>query len=346
MYAPPGADDRPQTAFRAAEKKYKLTLTEQFRTGANGRRRGGRFEAAPVDLSEVLDVSARDALPQGVTCVSGDANATSKVYAFDGHPGFYYVSRALDDEEQRLWVRKSVRELCEPPARTNYGAELGDLPPGLWDAARDDLMLIPSGEGQRVWGTPTRVVKRGDADEKFFAKRMLSKLRWCTVGAPFNWTSRIYEPNVPRRAIGDDLVQLTRRIASLPPEPSWTFEAQAGLLNFYQPGDTLNAHVDDAERNLDRPIISISLGCCGIFLLGHENRDAPPTAMMIRSGDAVILGGESRKCYHGVPRVFEADDGHFALPNALHADAWDADDAGMAQYIAHTRINISIRDID
>jgi len=346
MYAPPGAEDRPQTAFRAAEKKYKLTLNEKFRTASNGRRRGGRFEATPVDLSVVVDVSAsaNNSIP-GVTLAHADDETGCKVYAFDAHPGFYYVSRALSEEEQRTWVRKSVRELCEPPARTNYGAELGELPPGLWDAACEDLMLL-DGDGVRTWGKPARVIKRGDGEEKFFARRMLSKLRWATVGAPFNWTSRLYEPNVPRRAIGEDLVRLTRRIASLPPE-SWSYEAQAGLVNFYQPGDTLNAHVDDAERNLDRPIVSISLGCCGIFLLGQENIDAEPTAMMVRSGDAVILGGESRKCYHGVPRVFashEGDDARFALPPALRPDAWD--DHALAQYISHTRINISIRDID
>ena len=106
--------------------------------------------------------------------------------------------------------------------------------------------------------------------------------------------------------------------------------------------------MDDAENNLDRPIVSISLGCAGIFLLGHENRDEEPTAMVLRSGDAVILGGASRRCYHGVPRVFGcADDPEdresFPVPEALRDDGWDS---ALAEYASHTRINISIRDID
>ena len=58
MYAesPDGDSASAQTAFRASEKKYQLKLVEQFRTSANGRRRGGRFTAVPVDLSDALDV--------------------------------------------------------------------------------------------------------------------------------------------------------------------------------------------------------------------------------------------------------------------------------------------------
>jgi alkylated DNA repair protein alkB family protein 1 len=64
--------------------------------------------------------------------------------------------------------------------------------------------------------------------------------------------------------------------------------------------------VDDAEHDLSKPIVSISLGCPAVFLLGGETRDTPPTAVLLRSGDAVVLAGESRRWYHGLPRVFTA----------------------------------------
>jgi alkylated DNA repair protein alkB homolog 1 len=332
-----GASTTRRTAFRDAEKGYQLKLVEQFRVSANGKRRGGRFVAEPTDLSDVLDFSVDDERSSRRSLVS--TSGTTETYAIDGHPGFYYVKNALSAEEQRTWVRAAVSELCEPPARTNFARELGELPSGLWNAAQEDLMLFDG-----AWARPGREVKRGDAEERFFARHLLKKLRWATVGAPFEWTSRVYEPNVPRRAISDDLVKLTRRIARAAPE-KWTFDAQAGLVNYYQPGDTLNGHMDDAENNLDRPIVSISLGCPAVFLLGHENRDKSPTAMILRSGDAVILGGESRKCYHGVPRVFASDESlEFELPTCLRAEAWN-DDA-YASYISRARINISIRDID
>ena len=337
MYAADADPPATVTAFRAAEKKYQLRLIERFRTSADGRRRGGRFVAAPTDLSEVVDVSVDGERARG--CEHASSSGGAEAYALDGHPGFYYVRNALSGEEQRRWVRAAANELCEPPARTNFAKEFGELPSGLFDAAAANLMLI---EGK--WSKPTREVKRGDADERFFARNLLKKLRWATVGAPFEWTARVYEPNVPRRSISDELIELTRRIAQIPPE-TWTFDGQAGLVNYYQPGDTLNGHVDDAENNLDRPIVSISLGCPAIFLLGHENRDKAPTPIMVRSGDAVILGGESRKCYHGVPRVFASDESaDFTLPQCLRVGVWEDEDA--ANYIARARINISIRDID
>jgi len=344
-----GELDLTATAFRAAEKQYKLRLEEQFRIGANGRRRGGRFVAAPVDLSRALDLSGGETKGKAslVREKALDDGTISRVYALDRHPGFYYVANALSAGEQREWVTRAAKELCEPPARTNFTRELGDLPEGLWSAAIADAMLVRDGANGCAWETPRKPIKRGDANEKFLARRLLAKLRWATVGSPFNWTERVYEPNVPRRPISNELMSLTRRIARAAPE-NWTFDGQAGLINYYQPGDTLNAHVDDAENNLDRPIVSISLGCAGIFLLGHENRDEEPTAMVLRSGDAVILGGASRSCYHGVPRVFGCVDDpedreSFPVPEALRDDKWDS---ALAEYASHTRINISIRDID
>ena len=111
MYAesPDGDSASAQTAFRASEKKYQLKLVEQFRTSANGRRRGGRFTAVPVDLSDALDVSA-SACARGARLVRTDGEM--KVYAFDEHPGFYYMSNALSSEEQRVWVRAAAMELC------------------------------------------------------------------------------------------------------------------------------------------------------------------------------------------------------------------------------------------
>jgi alkylated DNA repair protein alkB homolog 1 len=57
--------------------------------------------------------------------------------------------------------------------------------------------------------------------------------------------------------------------------------------------------VDDAEAALERPIISFSLGHAGVFLLGGATRDEPPLALMVRSGDAIVMGGAARLCYHG-----------------------------------------------
>ncbi|KAH8061709.1 ribosomal protein [Aureococcus anophagefferens] len=64
----------------------------------------------------------------------------------------------------------------------------------------------------------------------------------------------------------------------------------------------MGGHVDDAEHDLTR---AVSLSLRWRVLAGGETRDAPPTALWLRSGDAVVFAGPARRSYHGVPRVLE-----------------------------------------
>lgn len=115
-------------------------------------------------------------------------------------------------------------------------------------------------------------------------------------------------------------------------------------------GDTLNGHVDDAERSLVQPLVSLSLGCNAIFLLGGATKDVAPTALLLRSGDALVLAAEARRCYHGVPRVLTDR----PLPPALRCGEARGSDGACAgeadpflpfeRHMRRCRINISIRD--
>jgi len=42
-----------------------------------------------------------------------------------------------------------------------------------------------------------------------------------------------------------------------------------------------------------------SLGHSAIFLLGSSSRNDPPTPMILRSGDLLIMSGRGRQSYHG-----------------------------------------------
>jgi alkylated DNA repair protein alkB family protein 1 len=46
----------------------------------------------------------------------------------------------------------------------------------------------------------------------------------------------------------------------------------AALVNYYHGGDTLNGHKDDVERDLSQPIVTLSLGCDAVFLVGGLTR--------------------------------------------------------------------------
>jgi alkylated DNA repair protein alkB family protein 1 len=129
--------------------------------------------------------------------------------------------------------------------------------------------------------------------------------------------------------------------------------ALAGLINYYRAGDALAGHVDDAERDMSAPIVSVSLGCPCIFLLGGTDRDVTPTAVLMRSGDAVVLSGASRSCYHGLPRIFTAEEGcldgagdALGCPEYLgNPEAW-REEPDVARYIANGRVNVSVRVVD
>ena len=44
--------------------------------------------------------------------------------------------------------------------------------------------------------------------------------------------------------------------------------ADAAIVNYYGRGDTLGGHKDDVENDLTQPLVSISIGCSAVFLLG------------------------------------------------------------------------------
>ena len=133
-------------------------------------------------------------------------------------------------------------------------------------------------------------------------------------------------------------------------------------MNYYHDGDTLCGHIDDAEPDLTQPLVSLSLGRPAVFLIGGTTRDIPPTALLLRSGDVVVLSGSSRRCYHGVPRIFpfkseqkrekEVKIYGDCAPPVLDIEqevvqAFDTDDdefkAEFGEFMHSCRINISIR---
>jgi alkylated DNA repair protein (DNA oxidative demethylase) len=78
------------------------------------------------------------------------------------------------------------------------------------------------------------------------------------------------------------------------------FAPDACLINCYEPGARLTLHQDRDERDLEQPIVSISLGLPAVFLFGGTKRSVRPARVPLQHGDIVIWGGPSRLRYHGV----------------------------------------------
>ena len=206
------------------------------------------------------------------------------------------------------------------------------------------------------------------------ATSLLHKLRWVALGPQFNWSTRQYEQEPGVKPLPSQLVSLAQLVIkacqevhqqndddvsmqAISPQHAHArnacmlhglddyhaqYEPDTALVNFYREGDTLGGHKDDAELHADRPIVSLSLGCDAVFLIGGATKNVVPTAVWLHSGDAIVLSGAARQCYHGVPRVVPCQTSFDCCrPSASAADAEDR--AAFHAYMQNTRVNISIR---
>lgn len=158
------------------------------------------------------------------------------------------------------------------------------------------------------------------------------KLRWVTLGGQYNWTTKRYpsfkigSPGCP--AFPDSL---TKTICS-----EFGIEAQAAIVNYYKEGDILSPHQDVAEL-CQQDLLSISLGCDCIFYICRERYNSAPLAILLRSGDVIVMGGESRTAFHGVGRIFSA-----SSPKYL-CDVKEFRDSEFHNWMLDHRININVR---
>lgn len=111
----------------------------------------------------------------------------------------------------------------------------------------------------------------------------------------------------PVKPLPDDIVALARRaVADVAPlGDDRTFEPDAAIVNFYEPGARLGLH-QDGEEPSDAPVVTISLGdTCTFRMAGVDRRTGPFTDVKLRSGDLLVFGGRNRRIYHGVPKVID-----------------------------------------
>ncbi|MGJ0393837.1 MAG: alpha-ketoglutarate-dependent dioxygenase AlkB family protein [Methylocystis sp.] len=78
---------------------------------------------------------------------------------------------------------------------------------------------------------------------------------------------------------------------------------EACLVNVYPEDAKMGLHQDRDEADFDAPILSFSLGADCRFRLGGPRRADKTTAFTLSSGDALILSGPARLCFHGVDRI-------------------------------------------
>ena len=65
----------------------------------------------------------------------------------------------------------------------------------------------------------------------------------------------------------------------------------------------MGLHQDRDEKDLQAPLVSLSLGDTCIFRYGGAQRRSPTHTLRLASGDAVVLANETRLAFHGVDRT-------------------------------------------
>ena len=158
------------------------------------------------------------------------------------------------------------------------------------------------------------------------------KLRWITLGGQYDWAAKRYPSERPP-PFPADIGRLLRQLFS-------DIEPQAAILNLYTPGDTLSVHRDVSEE-CDQALVSISIGCDAIFIIGNEDASSVAT-LRLRSGDAICMTGSSRFAWHAVPKV---------LPNTCPTWLQDWPASGHETsifetwrgWMANKRINLNVR---
>ncbi|CDO74885.1 hypothetical protein BN946_scf185004.g35 [Trametes cinnabarina] len=303
--------DAHRTPFRAAEKKYKA-----------------RFP--PPDLSDVLDLAAADparaqevargkcngradAIPCEEILLRGEEGQAHqrRAYMFPGTPGLVLLPSYVSRADQRRLVRWALSDHAKHPNETNLDTHYVIPREGLWN----QYLNVRKGELEDIEVLPRAAVLH--------------------QSNPYP-AETLPEPPGPRKLIANEPASPTNysKLVSTPKPPAPP-----------SPSDTLMAHVDRSELSATSPLVSISLGCAAVFLIGGLTREDPPTPILLRSGDVVIMSGPAcRRAYHSVPRILEG-----ILPPHMEGSDGEGEDARdwevYEEYLRGTRININVRQV-
>ncbi|KAJ3217205.1 hypothetical protein HDU67_008334 [Dinochytrium kinnereticum] len=300
-------------------------------------------------------------------------NQTIRAFTFKNHPGLVYIPNPFTNSAQVDIITHCLRDWARHPNVTNLDTHYFLPSEGLWNAHEkqqrdfkrgiaDTAILerrINTEENGGLYEetqqyppqnkTPSNVSIDIDPPTSPTPNLVpvkvsdgVRKLRWASIGLQYHWATKEYHtsrnaPIPPLIAeLSTAIVKCVEKITGYPAE---LYDPEAGIINFYQLGDSLTAHQDRSEINKNAPLVSLSLGNSCIFLFGTESREEDvPTPVLLQSGDIVIMSGASRQCFHGVPRILSD-----TTPQFLTELSSDPDLEHVVKFMSSTRLNINVR---
>ncbi|KAL1297820.1 hypothetical protein AAFC00_006349 [Neodothiora populina] len=242
----------------------------------------------PQSIHQVFERFSQDPLPHY------DEKKSPLAYEHPKVPGLIIIPSLLPPSTQLSLLHKLLhRDLSTPSHKTNLHLHYNVAYPSSGQEGQSPSFFTDS--ALSLVHTPKDPTLHKPLSMKSCLNR---KLRWVTLGGQYDWTEKVY-PSSPPPAFPEDVGNL---IEGLFP----SMKAQAAIVNLYTPGDTLSLHRDVSEM-CDRDLVSISLGCDGLFVAGlgsDEHGDETNSLVMrLRSGDAVVMSGLARYAWHGVPQI-------------------------------------------
>lgn len=243
----------------------------------------------PPDMKEVIDYNDSEfvklltpvgCLNQKETQSLGLTDASTwKIYSLKSHPGLKIISNPFNPAGQLKWISSCLMKYPEFPNHSNLESHGLSLKEASW------------------WDQVTTETE----DKRASVRKML---RWVTLGYHHNWDTKEYSESF-RGDMPEDLVALCSTFSTVLGFKD--FRAQAAIVNYYHMDSTLAAHTDHSELYMDAPLFSISFGQSAVFLIGGSSKSTKPSAILLRSGDVMVMSSDTRQAYHAVPRIVKTE---------------------------------------
>ncbi|KAF5854186.1 hypothetical protein GGP41_006948 [Bipolaris sorokiniana] len=290
-------------------------------------------EYATKDLTAIFQAFAGQDVALDVITIPDSV----PVYEHDDMPGLHIIPSLFPAEIQSILLSRLLhRDLSSPVHLTNIHTHYTiSYPP-----SHTSFFSIPH-------SSPTTIATPLDPTVHkplSIAQLLTKKLRWTTLGGQYDWTAKQYPPTPPPPFPKDTKGMLESLFLGT--------KAEAAIVNLYSPGDTLSVHRDVAETS-STGLISVSLGCDAIFVLGTsqvqddgEVRDKVLT-LRLRSGSAVYMSGPSRFAWHGVPQIVAGTCPDYLKSWPSSTAQEEGEQIGQYQdwagWMANKRVNLNVR---
>lgn len=284
----------------------------------------------PPDLKDVLDLdNPGDTRVTSYQRLNVDRICDAKlglkpakdweIYELVDIPGLIFMKNPFTPDGQRYWMIKCLKDYTRKPSRLNIDAH---------DFLKDN---------ESWWDICFENSDR--------ARNLLPKLRWATLGYHHNWDTKVYSEE-SRTGMPAELSNLIEFIAE---ELGFLqFKAEAAIINYYRMNSTLAGHTDHSEMNIHAPLFSVSFGQSAVFLIGGLAQEDPANAILLRSGDIIVMSGDSRLRYHGIPKILPAVERPWVYNESDNRQncLWSLTDWKKAEmYISEARINMNVRQV-